>query len=164
MSEKTIRRMTLADAEAVQAIEGRVFPRPWTLEDFRKEMTQNKCARYLVGVEDGRITGYAGAWIVLDEAQVTNVAVAPEYRGRGWGRALMEALLQYAANLGAAYVTLEVRRSNETAQNLYKSLGFVRVAVRKKYYEDNGEDGFLMALDRLPPPEADFEEAETVRE
>ena len=164
MSDIIIRRMTAEDVPQVHAIEKAVFARPWTLEDFYREMTVNACARYLVAEDQGRIIGYAGAWIVLDEAHVTNVAVTPEYRGMGWGRALMEALLQYAANLGAVYMTLEVRKSNEKAQNLYKSLGFVRVSVRKKYYEDNGEDGYLMALDALPDAQEDFEEPETVRE
>ena len=61
-------------------------------------------------------------------------------------------------------MTLEVRAGNEKAQALYASLGFIRVSVRKRYYEDNGEDAYLMVADRLPPPEDDFEEDETVRE
>ena len=164
MNDYTIRRMTLADVDGVHAIETATFPKPWCREDFVKEMTQNACARYLVAEEAGEIIGFAGAWIVLDEAHITNIAVTQSRRGRGIGRALTQALLQYAANLGVVYATLEVRRSNEIAQSLYKSLGFVRVSVRKKYYEDNGEDGYLMALDALPDAQEDFEEPETVRE
>ena len=69
-----------------------------------------------------------------------------------------ERLVQYAANLGAQYMTLEVRRSNTMAQNLYKSMGFVELAVRKRYYEDNGEDALLLVCDHMPPVEADFTE------
>ena len=83
---------------------------------------------------------------------------------QGIGRLLTAGLMQYAANLGVTYMTLEVRRSNETAQNLYRSLGFIQVGVRKKYYEDNGEDALFMVCDHMPPAQEDFEEPETVRE
>ena len=164
MNDPIIRRMRLEDCPQVHAIEEKVFPTPWSLRDFEKEMTVNRCARYLVAEENGRIVGFAGAWMILDESHMTNIAVLPEYRGRGIGRRLMEALMQYASNLGVSYMTLEVRAGNEKARALYASLGFIRVSVRKKYYEDNGEDAYLMVADRLPPPEDDFEEDETVRE
>ncbi|MEA5144943.1 MAG: GNAT family N-acetyltransferase, partial [Candidatus Limiplasma sp.] len=81
------------------------------------------------------------------------------HRGQGIGKQLMLALMQYAANLGADYLTLEVRRSNTVAQALYKKLGFMELAVRKRYYEDNGEDALLLVCDHMPPVEADFSEA-----
>ena len=153
-----IRRMGAEDAEEVAAIEAATFARPWSADAFRHEMEQNPVARYLVAERDGRIIGYAGAWIVLDESHVTNVAVIAEERGRGIGTALMERLLWYLSNLGAGYATLEVRESNARAQAMYAKLGFVRVGRRKKYYEDNGEDAWLMVCDRLPPAEEDFTE------
>ncbi len=161
MADAVIRRMTLDDVDGVYAIEAASFPRPWKREDFVKEMTQNACARYLVAEEDGGIVGFAGAWIVLDEAHVTNIAVAAHRRGRGIGRRLTETLMQYAANLGVVYATLEVRRSNLAAQALYRSAGFEYVGVRKRYYEDNGEDAFLFCCQHMPSPEPDFEEPET---
>ena len=164
MSETMIRRMTLADVDGVHAIEEATFPRPWTREDFVKEMTQNACARYLVAEQAGEIVGFAGAWIVLDEAHITNIAVAKARRGQGVGKALTRGLLQYAANLGVVYATLEVRRSNGVAQGLYKGLGFVYVGVRKRYYEDNGEDAFIFCCDHMPAADPDFEEEETVRD
>ena len=164
MSETMIRRMTLADVDGVHAIEEATFPRPWTREDFVKEMTQNACARYLVAEQAGEIVGFAGAWIVLDEAHITNIAVARARRGQGVGKALTRGLLQYAANLGVVYATLEVRRSNGVAQGLYKGLGFVYVGLRKRYYEDNGEDAFIFCCDHLPAADPDFEEEETVRD
>ncbi len=162
MRDIVIRRMTLQDVDGVHAIEAATFARPWKREDFVKEMTQNLCARYLVAEEAGNIIGFAGAWIVLDEAHITNIAVKEPCRGRGIGRRLTMGLLQYASNLGVVYATLEVRRSNEKAQKLYQSLGFEYVGVRKRYYEDNGEDAFLYVCQRLPEAEADFTEAETV--
>ena len=164
MAEIIIRRMTLRDAPAVHAVEAACFPKPWTLEDFEKEMSQNVCARYLVAEDGGRIIGFAGAWIVLDEAHVTNIAVTREYRGQGIGKRLTAALMQYAANLGVAYATLEVRRSNLIAQNLYKRLGFVYVGARKRYYEDNGEDALIFCCEHMPEPDPDFTEPETANE
>ncbi|MBQ2701041.1 MAG: ribosomal protein S18-alanine N-acetyltransferase [Clostridia bacterium] len=158
-----IRRMTLADVSQVHGIEHSTFATPWSLDSFEKEAV-NPCARYLVAELDGKVIGFAGLWLVLDEGHVTNIAIAEDYRGKGYGRALTQALMQYASNLGITYVTLEVRRSNERAQNLYKSLGFVSVGVRKRYYEDNQEDAFLMVNQNLPEAQADFEEAETVHE
>lgn len=87
-----------------------------------------------------------------------------EHRGQGTGKRLTHGLLQYISNLGAAYATLEVRRSNEIAQNLYKSLGFVQLGVRKRYYADNGEDALIMVCDHMPAADPDFTEAETVFE
>ncbi len=156
--EILIRRMRLEDVDAVTEIERATFARPWSRESFRQEMERNKAARYLVALRDGRIVGYAGAWIILDESHITNIAVAEKERGKGIGRRLTEALMQYISNLGAAYATLEVRVSNERAQHLYKSLGFVSVGKRKRYYEDNGEDAYLMVCEHMPDVEEDFEE------
>ena len=164
MNDLLIRRMTLSDVETVHAIEESTFPKPWTKADFEREMTQNACARYLVAEKDGKIIGFAGAWIVLDEGHITNIAITAKERGKGYGYALTQALLQYAANLGVTYATLEVRRGNLTAQSLYKKLGFVYVGVRKRYYEDNGEDALIFCCEHLPPPDPDFEETETVTE
>lgn len=164
MSDVIIRRMTIDDVTAVHAIEAATFPKPWSREDFEKEMTQNHCARYLVAEENGKIIGFAGAWIVLDEAHVTNIAVTAECRGRGIGHRLTDGLMQYCANLGVVYATLEVRRSNTVAQNLYKKLNFEYVGVRKRYYEDNGEDAFLFCCQHMPDPDPGFEEEETVEE
>ena len=155
-----IRRMRLKDVDEVAAIEQATFARPWSRESFCQEMERNKAARYLVAEKDGRVIGYAGAWIILDESHITNIAVAEAERGRGVGRKLTEALMQYISNLGAAYATLEVRVSNERAQHLYKSLGFVSVGKRKRYYEDNGEDAYLMVCEHMPDVEEDFEEPE----
>ncbi|MDD4080271.1 MAG: ribosomal protein S18-alanine N-acetyltransferase [Eubacteriales bacterium] len=164
MAEVTIRRMALADAKAVHAVEAACFPTPWPEDAFVQEMRANPVARYLVALEAGRVIGFAGAHIILDEGHITNVAVLKQSRGRGVGRALVEALMQYAANLGAGYLTLEVRESNTAAISLYASLGFIKVSVRKRYYEDNGEDALLMVCGKLPPADPDFTEAETANQ
>ena len=163
MSDVIIRRMTMADVDGVAAVEAATFPTPWSRDAFASEM-KNVAARYLVAEKDGRIIGYAGAWIILDESHITNIAVLSDYRGQGIGRALTHGLLQYLSNLGAAYATLKVRKSNEVAQNLYVSLGFIKLGVRKRYYEDNGEDALIMVCDHMPEADPDFEENETVHE
>ena len=159
-----IRRMTLDDLDAVAAIEAATFPTPWSRDSFQQELERNVAARYLVAEMEGQVIGYAGAWIILDESHITNIAIEESRRGLGYGRALTTALMQYLSNLGAAYATLEVRRSNLRAQNLYKSLGFVELGVRKRYYEDNREDALIMVCDHMPAADPDFEENETVHE
>ena len=150
MADITLRRMTLADAPAVHAIEAATFAIPWSLQSFEEEMTCNACARYLVAqTPTGDIIGFAGVWVVIDEGHITNIAVRKDYRGQGIGRLLTAGLMQYAANMGVQYMTLEVRVSNEPALALYKKLGFKKAGVRKKYYEDNGEDAYIMVNDRL---------------
>lgn len=162
MGKHSIRRMLVSDAEAVARLEAAAFARPWTLKDFLYEMRENPVARYLVAERDGQLLGFAGVHIILDEGHITNIAVAEEARGQGIGRELALGLMQYAANLGVVYLTLEVRAGNEKAIGLYRSLGFVKVGVRARYYEDNGEDALLMVCDRLPPAQEGFAEPETL--
>jgi len=158
MDEPLIRRMRLKDVDAVESIEQSSFARPWSRESFRQELTRNVAARYLVAEQNGEILGYAGAWIILDESHITNIAVREDARGRGIGRKLTGELLKLLSNLGASYATLEVRVSNQRARNLYESLGFISVGKRKKYYEDNQEDACLMVCEHMPETDPDFSE------
>ena len=141
--------MTAADVDAVCAIEEATFARPWSRASIENELT-NSCARYVVLRRGGETVGYAGMWLVIDEAHVTNVAIRKDLRGQGLGEKLMRALIQLAADSGMIWMTLEERRSNAAAQGLYRKLGFVDVGWRKRYYEDNGEDALLMGLEHLP--------------
>lgn len=154
-----IRRMTKADVKAVHDIEMHTFSVPWPEASFHHEMDGNPAARYLVA-EDGAggIVGYAGAWMIFEEGHVTNIAVRESFRGRGIGLMLAKALIQYAANLGVRYMTLEVRKSNLIAQGMYQKLGFVKLSTRKRYYPDNNEDALLMVLQHMPEIEDDFTE------
>ena len=158
MREPVIRRMRREDLDPIAAIEASTFARPWSRDSFRRELEENRVARYLVAEMDGRVIGYAGAWIVMDESHITNIAVEESFRGQGIGKKLTAALLQYLSNLGASYATLEVRVSNERAIRMYQSLGFVPAGKRKRYYEDNGEDAWLMVCQPMPEVEEDFTE------
>ena len=152
------RRMTLDDVDAVYQIELATFATPWSRDSFVDEMTTNKCARYIVAEENGQVIAYAGVWCIFEEGHITNIAVEASQRGRGVGIGVTRALMQYAANLGVQYLTLEVRKSNLVARRMYKSLGFLELGVRKRYYEDNGEDAYLMVCQDMPPVDEDFAE------
>ena len=88
--------------------------------------------------------GYVGMWIVFDEGHITNLATHPQYRRQGVARSLMDQLILDSKERGVRYLTLEVRRTNSEAQELYQKLGFVHMGVRRKYYLDNNEDALIM--------------------
>jgi ribosomal-protein-alanine N-acetyltransferase len=144
-----VRDMYLNDLDAVLDIEREAFPTPWSRAAFQTELVENTFAVYLVLEVHGRIAAYGGMWLILDEAHVTNVAVHPTFRGRGFGEAMMLGLMERARDQGCRRMTLEVRRGNLVAQNLYKKLGFVQLGVRKGYYTDTHEDAFIMWKDPL---------------
>ncbi|KML38998.1 MULTISPECIES: ribosomal protein S18-alanine N-acetyltransferase [Bacillaceae] len=140
----TFRLMNEEDIDDVLEIEHKSFATPWSREAFFNELTHNQFALYVVLEEENKVIGYCGAWIVADEAHITNVALLPEYRGRKLGEALMRQLMELASEMGAITMTLEVRVSNFTAQSLYRKLGFQNGAIRKNYYTDNQEDALVM--------------------
>ncbi len=146
----TIRLMTLQDVDDVQEIEKGCFSVPWSRAAFEQEITGNQCARYLVAELSGRVVAYAGMWLVIDEAHITNIAVHPDHRGKGYGELVTRALMQLASDTGMVWMTLEVRRSNAVAQALYHKVGFIDVGYRKRYYDDNREDALIMACEELP--------------
>lgn len=119
-SELIFRLMKLEDIPEILVIEREAFTMPWTEEAFRNELTHNHFAKYMVMELESHIIGYAGMWAIVDEAHVTNIALLEAYRGRKWGDRLLDELMKTAAYLGMKSITLEVRVSNEVAQNLYR--------------------------------------------
>jgi [ribosomal protein S18]-alanine N-acetyltransferase len=99
------------------------------------------------------IAGYAGLWLMVDEAHVTTIGVHPDHRGRGAGELLFLGLADIAAQMRAFRMTLEVRVSNHSAQALYRKYGFENAGVRKRYYSDNGEDAYIMWSPPINSPE-----------
>lgn len=136
--------MTKDHVDSIIEIEQMSFSIPWTKEAFEMEATMNKCATYIVAMIGDRVAGYGGFWMIIDEAHITNIAVHPDYRGRGVGNAVMKGLIEAAKKRGASSMTLEVRESNEVALNLYHKFGFRAYGRRKGYYQDNGEDAIIM--------------------
>lgn len=151
-SQLEIRRMNIQDIDRVLAVEHRSFTAPWSRQAFMTELIDNQFARYIVAEYAGRLIGYAGVWLIIDEGHVTNIAVDPDFRGKHLGEMLMKTLMSICIAQGALKMTLEVRVSNDTAKKLYTKLGFEGVGVRKGYYTDNQEDALIMWAD-LPPLE-----------
>ncbi|MBN1203459.1 MAG: ribosomal protein S18-alanine N-acetyltransferase [Myxococcaceae bacterium] len=146
-----IRRMTDEDMPAVIALEQASFRSPWSPELLRRELEHDWSTVLLVeellpGGEK-RLLGLAIFWIVQDEVHILNVATAPEHRRRGVGRAVMDEVLARGRERRCSLATLEVRRSNEAAIGLYRSLGFRSVGVRPNYYVEEKEDALVMLLD-----------------
>lgn len=159
--------MRMADVSTVAAIEQWVFTSPWSPNAFSYDLTRRRDAYYLVArylpwaqreqpghdrACDPSIMGYAGAWLIIDEAHIATLAVRPEWRGRGIGELLFAGLLHWAVAQNAAFAMLEVRVSNVTAQNLYIKYGLQVVGRRKHYYADNREDALLMTAEQLTAP------------
>lgn len=144
MSNINVRKMTLADIEAVLKIENSSFSTPWTRESFQKEIRDNHLAKYLVIEYDDKIVGYGGMWFIVDEAHITNIAIHKNFRNKGLGSFLVKSMIEYTERLGIYRMTLEVRESNKPAKGLYMKLGFRPCGRRPKYYKDNNEDAIIM--------------------
>ncbi len=145
-----IEEMRLPDVDQVLQTERKSYATPWSRRAFVSELTENAYAHYLVAKTGQRVVGYIGMWFIIDEGHITNVAVHPDFRGRGVGRMLMQAAMDLAKLSGGLRVTLEVRVSNGVAQHLYETLSFRRVGVRRGYYTDNGEDAYIMVWGAMP--------------
>ncbi|MFD1929616.1 ribosomal protein S18-alanine N-acetyltransferase [Sporosarcina siberiensis] len=143
------REMVAEDIPAVVGIEEEAFPTPWTTEIFEHEMNGNEYAYYVVAEVDNEVIGHMGMWIVLDECHITNVAVREHMRGNGIGEGLMRECMDFCKELAVRTMTLEVRLTNSTAQNLYRKLGFQDGGIRKNYYSDDHEDALVMWVELI---------------
>lgn len=138
-----IRRMQEEDLEEVVRIEEELFSQPWSRQGFLDSLRADNTI-YLIALADGAAAGYCGLLQVLDEADITNVAVAKAFQRRGIARALFQELFAQAEKKGIAALTLEVRKSNVPALALYESLGFENCGIRKNFYEKPREDAVIM--------------------
>lgn len=166
-----IQPMTLDDIDQVMAIERQAFPLPWSRTTYQHELSDNQHSYYHVVRENlpparpaslldqlrqrfqrSPVLGYSGFWLVVDEAHISTIAVAKAWRGRGLGEFLLLHMIECGLELGANFVTLEVRVGNHVAQALYHKYGFVVTGRRKHYYRDNGEDAFIMTVEKTNSP------------
>jgi ribosomal-protein-alanine N-acetyltransferase len=147
-----IEEMSLDDIPAVQEIEKEIFLTPWPRNAYRREISQNQLATYIVLRDEDDVIGYAGLWKMHDEAHVTTVGVRRRDQGKGYGMALMLALIERAYAMESRWMTLEVRASNQGAMALYEKLGFKVIGRRRGYYTDDGEDAVVMWSDSLLSP------------
>lgn len=137
------------DVAAVHEIERLSFRTPWPAYAFEQELHANRLARYIVARAGDRIVGFAGVWLMVDEAHVTTFGVHPEWRRQGIGRQLLLNLVELSITIGARRMTLEVRASNAGAQALYRGFGFEVAGRRRAYYTDDGEDALVMTTPDL---------------
>jgi [ribosomal protein S18]-alanine N-acetyltransferase len=143
-----IRRLTQRDLEAIERIERRSYPTPWSRSMFASELAKSSSISLgAFGAESGELVGYLVISRYVDAWHVMNVAVVPEQRRQGIARALFSRLFEVTSNDGRRGYTLEVRISNEAAIKLYERLGFQSRGVRRGYYTDNREDALIMWRD-----------------
>lgn len=140
-------KMEKKHIDDILVLENLSFAVPWSRTSFEDEVESNERAVYYCVIEGGRAVGYCGMWVVIDEGQITNIAVHPDFRRRGFGKALLSKVIEYCKNNSIRLVTIEVRKSNFSAIKLYKENGFKIVGERKGYYSDNKEDAILMNLE-----------------
>lgn len=144
--------MTPSDVPTVVALDKLCFPSAWSQESYLREL-RNRTSHYVVARLEQAIIGFAGMWLIGDEAHISTLAVHPCYRRRGLAKRLLVHLLGTAEQAGASEVTLEVREKNAAARALYESFGFVSRSFIPRYYGDTGENAVVMAK-RLPGPKA----------
>jgi ribosomal-protein-alanine N-acetyltransferase len=149
----TVTTMTVADVEEVLAIETASFSNPWTRDMFLRDLANAGVSYgYVLRGAERRAAAFCTVWIVVDEVHINNLAVDPAWRRRGLGRALLEFVLKQWSDLGAARATLEVRRSNSAAIDLYTKLGFAVAGVRRNYYTEPVEDALILWRERGRAP------------
>lgn len=143
-----LRPMLREDVPRVMEIERECFPTPWHESAYLTEIT-NRSAYYVVACVGSQIVGYAGMWIIMDEAHITTLGVARDWRHQKIGEQLLIGLIEEAITRRARRATLEVRQSNAVAQGLYRKYDFAPAAIRRGYYTDNHEDAVVMWIDNM---------------
>jgi ribosomal-protein-alanine N-acetyltransferase len=154
-----VERAWEVDLDAVAALEADAFTNPWTRDMLQRELRQSEVARvYVLRLPGQPVAAFCTCWVIYDELHINTIAVDRSRRRQGLATALMRYVLEDAARGGAVRATLEVRRSNDAAQQLYQRLGFQVSAVRHRYYTQPEEDALILWLDRLdhsiPDPES----------
>lgn len=126
----------------VKAISDSSLKESWSLDSIKNELS-NSLATYIVGILDNKVIGFAGAWLIASEGQITNVSVSKDFRGQGIGFKIINELLKTLSSKGSKEITLEVRESNLAAQKLYEKCGFKNEGIRKNFYPDK-ENAIIM--------------------
>lgn len=142
-SNTSVEPMKAEHISSIAEIESRCFSMPWTEKSLSDEL-DNENAHFLSAVFDGKVIGYVGVIEICGEADITNVAVQPEYRRCGIGEMLMKEAENGAVERNCESITLEVRVSNKAAISLYIKSGYKQAGIRKGFYEKPKEDALLM--------------------
>lgn len=138
-----IKRMMPEHVSQIALLEAMCFSSPWSEKSISGELT-NPLSLWIVAVDDGKVAAYVGSQSVMGEADMMNIAVAPEYRRRGIARALVLELISLLSDNMVSSLTLEVRKSNLAAIKLYEMLGFHQVGCRPNYYSAPKEDALIL--------------------
>jgi ribosomal-protein-alanine N-acetyltransferase len=168
VSSLTLRYMRPGDIGQVTAIDNVSFDPPWSARSYAYEINESSYSHMVTlersggaatsrwrrwfGIEAGSsgaglVVGYGGLWQIADESHISTIATHPGWRGRGYGEILLAGMIRRAYTLGAAYVVLEVRVSNQVAQALYRKYEFTIAGVKQNYYRNNHEDAYDMRFD-----------------
>jgi [ribosomal protein S18]-alanine N-acetyltransferase len=147
--ELEIARMRRRHLKGIMAIERQVYPRPWSPNLFLSEMSELRNRAYFVARIGREVVGYGGIMCYGDEAHVTTIAVDPTHHRQKIGTRIMYELIRESLRLGARAISLEVRRTNFGAQDMYEKFGFVKVGIRKGYYQETSEDAIVMWVDGI---------------
>ncbi|MGC8657454.1 MAG: ribosomal protein S18-alanine N-acetyltransferase [Desulfomonilaceae bacterium] len=135
--------MSLKDLPEVMAIERTTVYSPWSENMFMREIDQKNPGLIMFRLR-GKLVGYFCFWKVLDEAHLLNLSIHDDFRGKGMGTFLMKYLEQMCINMNITSILLEVAISNYNAINLYNRSGFLRIGIRKKFYQETGDDAIVM--------------------
>ena len=141
-----VRPATTADLDRIAAIEQASFSDPWSRHAFQGLLGDRRVLFAVACPPSGVVTGYVIAWFVADEAEIANLAVAPEVRGQHLGSFLLDTAIRAARTRGVSSIYLEVRDSNERARALYTSRGFIQIGRRRNYYRRPAEDALVLRL------------------
>lgn len=150
-----IRQMMLRDLDEVMEIEPVAFgSHHWSRQSFVNELN-NPGGYYFVACSptNGSLCGYSGFWLIGEEAHITTLAVHPDFRRKYIAERLLINDIAQAQKVGASWMTLEVRVSNEGAQHLYHKYGFKNLGLRRNYYQDNNEDAMVLWTENIASPE-----------
>jgi [ribosomal protein S18]-alanine N-acetyltransferase len=156
--EIKIEPISVDEIESILILDRLCFGGLWSIDSYRRELTNDNS--HFLGIlgdktlepELDGLIGFGCFWAILDEAHITLLGIHPQYQRQGWGKLLLSALLDKARTIEMARATLEVRASNQGAIDLYEKYGFQIVGRRKKYYQDNDEDGVIMWRGGLQHP------------
>ena len=140
---REIRILKSEDLEQIAEIEKLCFGEPWSENSLELLLRDGNFG--VAAIEEGRVVGYVGVISAPPEGEITNVATHPDFRRRGVGEGILEALKREAGNRGIESLYLEVRRSNSPARGLYEKMGFAVIGERKGFYKNPKEDAVLMA-------------------
>ncbi|MEW6553323.1 MAG: ribosomal protein S18-alanine N-acetyltransferase [Actinomycetota bacterium] len=147
-----MQRMDINDLDEVMEIERKSFSSPWTRGMYLHELEKSEGC-YMTARHDGILAAYGGTLLILDEAHVMTLAVRGDYRRRGLGARLFLEIIDASREMGARFFTLEVRKSNREAIDLYARFGFQIMGERKNYYLDNMENALIMWTEDITAPE-----------